>query len=396
MKRRDLLLWGAGLMAATTIAMPAWSQQAKMVTQGVTATEILLGAHMDLSGPVAAGMPSLRNGLLSRIDEVNDKGGIHGRKLRLLVEDDGYQPAKAVSAAQKLIGNDKVFAMISSFGTGTTLAANKSILDAGVPHLFPWSGVSGPFHASKNPLVFTHVFDYDWATKVGVAWAVKELKAKKVGVLYQDDAFGKLVLKGVNEALAKMNMKIEAEAPYKPGDVDFSSQIARLRAAGVDLVVLGTIVRETIGAYAEAKKAGWNVKMITSIPGRNDVITRIAKNQLDGLYGIGQWHIYTAANVPAANKAWFDAFAAKYKAPPDMTSMVAYGLMDWTVKALEAAGKDLTVEKFVKALQETKYKDPFGNPEVNLSNNNHAGPPYVMIDVVKGGQWTSVVPLVRE
>jgi ABC-type branched-subunit amino acid transport system substrate-binding protein len=192
-------------------------------------------------------------------------------------------------------------------------------------------------------------------------------------------------------------MKIVAKAGFKPGNVDLSSQLASLRKAGVDLVVLGTIVRETVAAYAGARKIGWNVKMITSIPGRNQIVTAIARKtkiNIDGLYGVGQWKIHGANTDMAGVKAWMGKYAAKYKQPPLVTAMVAYSLMDWTIKGLEKAGRDLTTEKFVKAMQSIKYTDMFGSPTLSLAKGNHAEPQAVAIDQVKNGSWKRVTPVI--
>jgi branched-chain amino acid transport system substrate-binding protein len=358
--------------------------------QGITATEIVLGAHLDLTGPTAAGMDWLRTGMMMKVDEINEKGGIHGRKIRVIVEDNGFNPAKAVRAVEKLVGSDKVFAIVNSFGTTPTIAAHGKALEAGVPHIFPWSGVAGPFHRTKSPLSYTFVVNYDWGTAAGVNWAIKTLKPAKIGVLYQDDPFGQLVLKGVNDAVKANAMTVAATATFKPTEVDLSAQLASLKNAGVDLVVLGTIVRQTVTAFTGSRQMGWNVNMITSIPGRNQTILAIAastKASLDGLYGISQWRIHDKDTDLASAKAWIAAYEAKYKKPATMEATVAYSVMEWTAMALDAAGKDITVEKFTKALREIKYTDRFGNPEQSLAEGNHAQPQTVAVDQVKGGKW---------
>jgi len=379
--------------AAVAFAGAASLAAAQTAPQGVTATEILLGSHLDLTGPTAAGMDWLRTGMMMKIDEVNDKGGIHGRKLRVIVEDNGFNPARAVRAVEKLVGSDKVFAVMNSFGTTPTIAAHGKALEAGVPHIFPWSGVAGPFHKDKSPLSFTFVVNYDWGTAAGVNWAIKQIKPKKIGVLYQDDPFGQLVLKGVADAAKANNMTVGATATFKPTEIDLSAQLTSLKNADVDLVVLGTIVRQTVTAYTGARQMGWNVNMITSIPGRNQTILAIAastKANLDGLWGISQWRIHDKATDLASAKDWIAAYEAKYNKPATMEAMVAYSVTEWTVMALEAAGKDLTVEKFTKALREMKYTDKFGNPTQSLAEGNHANPQTVAVDQIKGGKWIKV------
>jgi len=386
-------------IAAFAAAFAAGSALAQQAPQGVTATEILLGSHLDLTGPTAAGMEWLRTGMMMKVDEINEKGGIHGRKIRVIVEDNGFNPAKAVRAVEKLVGADKVFAVVNSFGTTPTIAAYGKAIEAGVPHLFPWSGVSGPFHKEKSPLSFTFVVNYDWGTAAGANWAIKTLKPTKIGVLYQDDPFGQLVLKGATDAAKANNTTIAATATFKPTEVDLSAQLASLKNAGVDLVVLGTIVRQTVTAFTGSRQAGWNVNMITSIPGRNQTILAIAgstKANIDGLYGISQWRIHDKdSDLPAA-KAWIAAYEAKYNKPATMEATVAYSVMEWTAMALEAAGKDLTVEKFTKALREMKYTDKFGNPPQSLAEGNHAQPQTVAVDQIKGGKWVKASDWITE
>lgn len=378
---------------AAALAGAASPAAAHTAPQGVSPTEIVLGAHLDLTGPTAAGMDWLRTGMMMKVDEINDKGGIHGRKIRVVVEDNGLNPAKAVRAVEKLVGSDKVFAVFNSFGTTPTIASYGKAIEAGVPHLFPWSGVAGPFHKDKSPLSFTFVVNYDWGTAAGVNWAIKNLKPAKIGTLVQDDAFGQLVSKGVADAAKANNMTIAAAATFKPTEVDLSAQLAALKNAGVDLVVLGTVVRQTVSAYTGARQMGWNVNMITSIPGRNQTILAIAastKASLDGLYGISQWRIHDKTTDLPAAKAWIEAYEAKFKKPATMEAMVSYSVMEWTAMALEAAGKDLTVEKFTKALREMKYTDKFGNPTQSLAEGNHAQPQTVAVDQVKGGKWVKI------
>ena len=178
------------------------------------------------------------------------------------------------------------------------------------------------------------------------------------------------MLKGVADAAKANNMTVGATATFKPTEIDLSAQLASLKNADVDLVVLGTIVRQTVTAYTGARQMGWNVNMITSIPGRNQTILAIAastKANLDGLWGISQWRIHDKATDLASAKAWIEAYEAKFKKPATMEAMVSYSVTEWTALALEAAGKDLTVEKFTKALREIKYTDKFGNPTQSVA-----------------------------
>jgi ABC-type branched-subunit amino acid transport system substrate-binding protein len=127
--------WMGSAVAALLAAAAPWSVHAA----GVSDKEIVIGTHLDLSGPVAAGMPQLRNGTQMRFDEVNEAGGIHGRRIRFIVEDNASQPQQAVRAVDKLIRKDEVFAMVNTFGSGTNAAVVKRAVDEGVIYFAPWA-----------------------------------------------------------------------------------------------------------------------------------------------------------------------------------------------------------------------------------------------------------------
>ena len=358
---------------------------------GVSDREIVLGTHLDLSGPVAAGMPSLRNGMQMRLDEANDAGGVNGRKFRLVVEDNGFQPQMAVRAVDKLIRQDEVFAIVNPFGSGTNAAVVKRAVDEGVIYFSPW-GASSTFRkvAGDSPLLFTTTPNYDTIMNTGVTWMLDQFKPRKVGYIYQEGPIGALMGEGVKKALAAKNMAYAAEAGFKPTDIDFSSQVARMKAADVDLIVLASVTRDTIGVMTEVKKIGWtNVKIITGNPGRTGIVLQLGKDNVEGLYGVGTWKLYTADNGPAPVKAWFAAYKKKYTNEPDENALLAYSYADMFVKAVQGAGRDLTADKVVKYLQSTTFEAPIFYDKQTFKGN-HFDPEYVEIDQVKGGVWTSL------
>ncbi|MBU3738316.1 MAG: hypothetical protein FGM55_05105 [Rhodoferax sp.] len=359
---------------------------------GVSDKEIVLGTHLDLSGPVAAGMPSLRNGMQMRLDEANDAGGVNGRKFRLVVEDNGSQPQLAVRAIDKLIRKDEVFAVLNAFGSGTNAAVVKRAVDEGVLYYAPW-GASSIIRKSSgdSPLLFTNTPNYDTTMNTGITWMLDTYKPKKVGYIYQEGPLGSLMGDGVKKALASKGMSYAAEAAYKVGDIDFSSQVARMKAADVDMIVIATVTRETIGIMAEVKKLGWNnVRVITGNPGRTGIVLQLGKETVDGLYGVGVWRLYTPTSGPDSVKKWFADYKKKFPThEPDENALLAYAYTDMFVKAIQLAGRDLTADKVAKALQTNSFEHPIFY-EKQTFKGNHQGPEFVEVDQVKGGAWTSL------
>ncbi len=383
MKNRLLKLGTAALLG---LAMAAGTQ-----ARGVSDKEIVLGTHLDLSGPVAAGMPDIRNGMQMRIDEVNEAGGINGRKIRLVVEDNAGQPQLAVRVTEKLLRSDDVFAIINPFGSGANAAAVKKAVDAGVLYFAPWGASAIIQKVSGNsPLLFTTTQNYDVVMHKGVDWMVKKFSAKKIGYIYQEGPLGDLMSGGVKAALKDNNLTLVAEAAYKVGDIDFSSQVARMKAAGADMIVAASLTRETIGIMSEVKKLGWtDVVVVTGTPGRTGVVLALGKDTVEGLYGVGPWKVGT--DRPSV-QAWKERFKKRFgDMEPDENAVLAYDNTDWFLKAVEAAGKDLTVEKVAKALQSITYDD---KGMVMLAPvhfvKNHISPESVEIDQVQKGKWVTI------
>ena len=359
---------------------------------GVTDTEIVVGSHIDLSGPVAAGMPMLRNAMQMRLDEANSAGGVTGRKFKLVIEDNGSQPQLAVRAVQKLIKSDDVFAILNPFGSGTNAATVKAATDAGVVVFAPWAASSIIQKISGNsPLLFTTVQNYDSTTATGLSWAIKNWNAKKIGVIYQEGPFGDLVRAGMNNALKQANLTVAAEAAWKTGDIDFSSQVAKMKAANVDVILAGTILRETVGVMAEVKKIGWkDVKVLTTLPGRSGIVALLGKDAVEGLYGIGGWQLHGADSANADAKKFMANYKQKFNTDPDENAANAYSYTDWFVKSVQAAGRGLTAESFSKAAQGVAHQDFTTYSKQNFVGN-HVGPEFASIDQIKGGKWVQQV-----
>ncbi|MEY4713462.1 MAG: hypothetical protein RIS88_2912 [Pseudomonadota bacterium] len=381
LNRRNAIVAASALLAG-------WAQAA-----GVTDTEIVIGTHIDLSGPAAVGMPPLRNSMQMRIDEVNAAGGIHGRKIRLIIEDNASAPQQAVRAVQKLIKSDGVFAIINPFGSGPNAATVKMATDAGVVVFAPWGASAIIQRVSANsPLLFTTVQNYDSTTASALSWAVKTWKTSKVGVIYQEGPFGDLVRAGINQALKDGGFSVAAEAAYKAGDIDFSSQVAKMKAANVDLIVAGTVTRETLGVMSEVKKLNWSqVKVLTTIPGRSTVVANLGKDSVEGLYGIGGWRLHSADSTDPAVAKFFAAYKQRFNVEADENSANGYSYTSWFIAGLQAAGRNLTTESLVTALKASRHQD-FTTFSAQTFVNNHVSPELVSIDQIRGGKWVQVMP----
>src|SRR5215211_3188713 len=217
--------------AAIAAVAASLATAASAQTRGVTATEVTLGMHTDLSGVAATYGVSSSNAVKMRFDELNDAGGINGRKLKVIIEDTAYQVPKAVQACNKLINRDKVFAFVAPLGTPMNNACFKDQLAASVPNLFPLSAARSMYEPFERLKFY------------GAASFVKEKGKKAVCVMYQDTDFGKEIVIGAEIQTKQLGIKITESAGHKPTDQDFTASITKLKGAGCDLVLMGTIVR---------------------------------------------------------------------------------------------------------------------------------------------------------
>ena len=359
-------------------------------SQGITPTEIVIATIQDLSGPVAAYGKQARNGLQMRADEINEAGGVRGRKIRLLVEDNGYDPKKALLAAQKLATDDKVFAILNHIGTAPNMAAMPIQFERNVINFMPLTGSRDMFEP-YNRLKFAMVPPYYDQIRVVLPQLIKEKGFKTVGILYQDDEFGLEVLRGAEAGLKSLNMTLAEKTSFKRGATDFSSQIARLKAANCDVVVLGTIIRETVGAMAEARKTGFNPAFIGSAALYSHLIHTLGGKATEGLYAV---HTIAHPYPDEESKAvadWAARYKAKFGEDPTVFSVYGYLTMDIFAKAADKAGPNLTTDSFIAAMESTTFPpDMFGGPEMRVTRTNRLGVNDARIAQIQNGRWKDI------
>ena len=359
-------------------------------TQGVTKTEIVLGVHTDLSGPAATFGVGTTNSFRLRVDEVNAAGGIYGRKLRLVIEDTQYQVPKAVQAANKLINRDHIFAMVGALGTPMNNAVFKDQFAAGVPNLFPITAARQmyePFH----PLKFSGFAPYYHQLRAGVKWMVEHKGKKKICAMYQATDFGQEVLEGVKDQLAAMKLPLVEETTHKPTDTDFSAHLTKLRAAGCDLITMGTIVRDAIIPYSTARKMGWDVDFLGSTANYDLAVSGAQGGVTEGYFAMGTINAPYRETASPQVAAWMDKYKAKFGSDPTIASGLGYVVMDFVVFALDKAGPNLTTQSLVKALEGIKgYRDIFGGAPQSFGPTKRLGSTQSIMFQVQKGRWVPV------
>jgi branched-chain amino acid transport system substrate-binding protein len=373
-----------------TLGILAMSAGLAHAQQGVTKTEIVVGTIQDLSGPLASYGKQSRNGMQLRVDEINEQGGINGRKLVLKTEDNGYDPRKAVLAAQKLVNQDKVFVVAGHIGTAQNNAAMPVQFEKNVINWLPITAAREmyePFHKLKFSFAATY---YD-QMRAGLPELAKSQKFSKPCVIYQDDEFGLEVLRGAELALKGMNMAFAEKTSYKRGSTDFSSQVARMKSAGCDLVVMGTIIRETIGTIGEARKTGYSPIFFGSSALYTDLIHKLGGKAMDGLYGM---HTTAHPYLDDANdkvRFWANKYKTAFNEDPTVFSAYGYQIMDNFAIALRGAGQNVTVDGFIKAAEAATFPaDMFGAPQMKFGSTFRLGNDQSRMAQIQNGRWVKV------
>ena len=374
----------AAAIAALGLA-PAFAQQ-----QGVSKNEILIGTIQDMSGPLAGYGKQARNGMLLRIEELNEQGAIHGRKLKLVAEDDGYDPKKAVLAAQKLVNQDKVFIVAGHLGTAQNMAAMPVQFEKNVPNFFPITAAREmyePLHRLKYSFAATY---YD-QVRLATPKLVKEKNVKKVCTIYQDDDFGLEILRGAEAGLKTIGMDFAEKTTYKRGATDFSSQVAKMKAAGCEMVVLGTIIRETIGTIGTARKLGFDPVFLGSSAAYTDLIHKLGGKAMDGLYAaMTVQHPYLdEASQPI--RFWANKYKTRFNEDPTVFSVYGYMIIDQFIKAATKAGPNLTTDSFIKAMDSMVFEpDMFGAARSSYSPTKRLGNDQSRLSQIQNGKWVVV------
>ncbi len=381
----------AGLAFALCTAGTAFAQ----APQGVTKSTITLGSIQDLSGPLAGFGKQVRLGMMLRVDEANEQGGVNGRKLELKVEDSGYDPKKAVLAAQKLVNQDKIFMMVAHIGTAQNLAAMPVQFAKNVINFFPVTAAREmyePFHKLKYSFAATY---YD-QIRLALPKLVKEKNAKKICTIYQDDEFGLEVERGGEAALKAMGMEYAEKTSFKRGATDFSSQVAKMKAAGCDFVVLGTIIRETIGTIGEARKTNFNPTFLGSSAAYTDLIHKLGGKPMDGLYATMTVQHPYLDETSQPIRFWANKYKTKFNEDPTVFSVYGYSAIDAFIRAAQKAGPNLTTDTFIKAMDTMVIPpDMFGSSEATFSPTKRLGSDLSRLSQIQDGKWKAVSDYVK-
>jgi ABC-type branched-subunit amino acid transport system substrate-binding protein len=214
---------------------------------------------------------------------------------------------------------------------------------------------------------------------------------KKPCIMHQDDEYGKNVLDGFNQQIEAMKLQPASVTSYKRGASDFSAQVAKMKSDGCDLVLLGTVIRETIGAMTEAKKLGWDVTFLGATPTNVLEVPTLGKDAVEGLYAASGFEIPYEDTAKGKVKDWLANYKKMFGTDANTQAIIGYNTVETFAFYANKAGKDLTGQKMLDALESgDKFLDIFSSPPTKFSKTDHLANTITQVQQIKNGRWVLV------
>ncbi|MGE5311766.1 MAG: ABC transporter substrate-binding protein [Nitrospirota bacterium] len=353
---------------------------------GVTATEVVLGSSCALTGHASFLGSQTIDGALAYIKHVNERGGVNGRRLKLIVYDDGYDPDRCVANTRRLINEDSVFALTCYVGTPTAVRIIPAVEEAHIPLVGVFSGATALREPFRRFIINIRASYYQEIEKV-VDHLVKESKFTKIAVFYQEDAYGEDGLAGTTRALRRHRLKPVATGSYQRGTMEVEPALREILAAQPEAVVM-------IGTYGPC------ARFIKLAKARNCCavfhnVSFVGAEELVKLLGPDAERVivtqvvpppWETALLPAAEE--YTRLLARYF-PQDTPNFVGFeGFVNAkvVVQALRRLGREVTREKFIEAIEHMEFYSPGIGANINFSETDHQGLDQVYLTGVRNGR----------
>jgi len=395
----------AGAICALAIVSAA--SAGGVATPGVTSKQILIGGTIPLSGPASA-YASVAKGADAYFKYVNAHGGVLGRSIKYKYEDDAYDPSQTIQKTRDLVQNDKVFAIYNTLGTEQNLAVRSYLNQLKVPQLLVASGAS-TWGSDYKKYPWTIGFQPRYWGEAGIygRYIAKTRPTARIGILYQNDDYGKELVSGFQHALGKKTKLIVSKQSYDITDTDVKSQIARLKAKRVNTLMVFATPKFAIQSYSSARVLGWRpLVFVNAVSSATNTMTiaslASSKLQTEGSISIAflkdpldpQWKKDKAV-------ALFRTILKKYNGGQGLTDVYnVYGMASayTLVDALRHAGKNLTRAGVMKAVTHLNERNnPFVLPGISVRTtpSDHFPIAQVRLERYHKGRWAYFGPLVR-
>jgi branched-chain amino acid transport system substrate-binding protein len=360
---------------------------------GITATQVTVGGHFPLTGPAAPGYSEIPQAIDAYFKYVNAAGGVHGRKLKMIIRDDGYNPTNTVKVTKQLVLQDKIFAMLGGLGTPTHTKVVDFLNASRVPDLFVSSGCLCWDQPKDHPQTFGWQPDYTVEGKILGQSIARQFKGKKIAYFLQNDDFGMDGAKGLDHYIPKD--QVVSRQTYEPGNTDIGPQMAKIKASGAEVVAMFTIPAYTALVELAGLKLDYHPQLVVSNVGSDPttlkgLLKAFSKGKapsalIDGI----QSDAYLPPTGDTSNDwvALFKKIHDAYIPKLPLDGNVEYGLaMAYTfVSALQRAGVNPTRQGIVETIERGGLNGP-GLVPFRYSKDSHAGYTGVATSKIEGGE----------
>jgi len=354
---------------------------------GVTDTEVLIGNVQDLSGPLKELGAIIPSGSNMYFQYINDQGGVHGRSIKMLIEDHQYNPQKAVAATKKLVEKDQVFCLFQILGTSPCEAIRPILSETGTPLIAPAtnSGTMSDLSREAGDLIFHTDTGYDRQGEILVDYILNQNSDAKIGIVYQDDDYGENVLEGIARAEAEHEITVQKES-YQRGAIDFKGQTMNLLKGGCTDVIIAGIVREPVTVMKTAEAMNYKPNFFGTGPTVDARVGKLAGSAGEGFtatYWANMW------NSDAPGPILYRELCEKYDIPEPYIGLYHYygfATAQLLVEGLERAGRNPTRKSLVRGLETLKNWDVGSFPPITFNRNDHAGVDKVQLVQMQNGE----------
>ena len=354
---------------------------------GVTDTEVLIGNVQDLSGPLKELGAIIPSGSNMYFQYINDQGGVHGRSIKMLIEDHQYNPQKAVAATKKLVEKDQVFCLFQILGTSPCEAIRPILSETGTPLIAPAtnSGTMSDLSREAGDLIFHTDTGYDRQGEILVDYILNQNSEAKIGIVYQDDDYGENVLEGIARAEAEHEITVQKES-YQRGAIDFKGQTMNLLKGGCTDVIIAGIVREPVTVMKTAEAMNYKPNFFGTGPTVDARVGKLAGSAGEGFtatYWANMW------NSDAPGPILYRELCEKYDIPEPYIGLYHYygfATAQLLVEGLERAGRNPTRKSLVRGLETFKNWDVGSFPPITYNRNDHAGVDKVQLVQMQNGE----------
>lgn len=352
---------------------------------------IKVGAILSLTGTYAAMGEAEKDALELEVKRINDSGGVDGRSLEQIIEDDATDEAKAVAAATKLIDQEGVVAILGATGTGGSMAIRNDIGRAGVPQISMAGGTV--ITAQFDPLVF----QTPWSNTIVVPFVLERIKSdgyKKVALVSDSGGYGKDGRGVILEAAKKAGIEIVADETFNAGDTDMTAQLQKVKGSGADAFLLWTAGKEAATVVKGVRDLGIELPMYGgSGQARSEFIAGAGEAAEGFVIGTGRSFVASSwegdsSEVLGSITPFLEAYEAEFGEAPDIFAGHAYDALTILVAALEKAGADADGEALREAMESGEVLGYGGKFNYSATDHNGLGANDLAAFVVKSGEWT--------